>query len=131
MKSITSKIRLAIFGAAAATVLFGGCDKGSDNVVDNTPVPVSLISTIDEMPARATGTAWAVEDAVGITMSSIAGVAIYMNGSFNTAIGEAKVEKNESENYSSNVDYHAARLPCRFHLSGWKENWSVPCGFRE
>ena len=99
MKSRTSKIQLAaLVAAVAATVLFGGCDKGSDNAVDNTPVPVSIISTINAMPARAVGTTWGAEDSVGITMSSAAGVAIYTNVKYVTPQGDGVFWAADTEN---------------------------------
>ena len=65
MKSV-NQIRFVALVAAAAT-LFGGCEKESDNTVDNTPVAARITSTIDDMTTRAAGTAWAAGDAIGVS----------------------------------------------------------------
>lgn len=69
MKSIMNKIRLAAFMATVA-ILAGGCEKESDNTVDNTPVAARITSAIDGMATRAAGTAWAAGDAIGVTATS-------------------------------------------------------------
>lgn len=65
MKSV-NQIRFVALVAAAA-ILLGGCEKESDNTVDNAPVAARITSTIDDMATRAAGTAWAAGDAIGVS----------------------------------------------------------------
>lgn len=85
MKSIMNKIRLAALMAAAAT-LFGGCEKENDNAVDNTPVAARITSGIDGMATRAAGTAWAADDAIGVT--GMSGTVEYKNVKYVTTDGD-------------------------------------------
>ena len=52
---------------AVAAILAAGCEKETNITVDNTPVAARITSTIDAMTTRASGTTWAVGDAIGIT----------------------------------------------------------------
>ncbi len=78
MKSI--KATGLIAATAAAVLLLAGCEKESNNTVENGPVAAGFTSTIagmtsghgsagtDGTPAtRAAGTAWTADDAIGIT----------------------------------------------------------------
>lgn len=86
MKSV-NQIRFAALVVAAAT-LFGGCEKESDNTVDNTPVAARITSTIDDMTTRAAGTAWAAGDAIGV--SGRTGVVEYIHIKYVTTAGDGK-----------------------------------------
>lgn len=83
MKSL-NQIRFVALVAAAAT-LFGGCEKESDNTVDNTPVAARITSTIDDMATRAAGTVWAAGDAIGVSGKS--GEKPYVNVKYVTTAG--------------------------------------------
>lgn len=84
MKSV-NQIRFVALVAAAAT-LFGGCEKESDNTVDNTPVAARITSTIDDMTTRAAGTAWAAGDAIGV--SGRTGIVEYIHVKYVTTAGD-------------------------------------------
>lgn len=81
MKSV-NQIRFVALVAAAA-ILLGGCEKESDNTVDNVPVAARITSTIDDMATRAAGTAWAAGDAIGVSTSLMGGV-VYTNVKYHT-----------------------------------------------
>lgn len=83
MKSV-NQIRFVALMAAAAT-LFGGCEKESDNTVDNTPVAARITSTIDDMATRAVNTAWTAGDAIGVSGKS--GEKPYVNVKYVTTAG--------------------------------------------
>ena len=83
MKTV-NQIRFVALMAAAAT-LFGGCEKESDNVVDNAPVAARIMSGIDAMATRAANTAWAVGDAIGISTTS-QGNTKYTNVKYSAAV---------------------------------------------
>lgn len=83
MKSV-NQIRFVALVAAAAT-LFGGCEKESDNTVDNTPVAARITSTIDDMATRAANTVWAAGDAIGVSGTS--GEKPYVNVKYVTTAG--------------------------------------------
>ncbi len=83
MKSV-NQIRFVALVAAAAT-LFGGCEKESDNTVDNTPVAARITSTIDDMATRAANTVWAAGDTIGISGTS--GEKPYVNVKYVTTAG--------------------------------------------
>lgn len=84
MKSV-NQIRFVALVAAAA-ILAGGCEKESDNTVDNTPVAARITSTIDDMATRAAGTAWAAGDAIGVS-GETAGI-LYLNIKYVTTEGD-------------------------------------------
>lgn len=86
MKSV-NQIRFVALVAAAAT-LFGGCEKESDNTVDNTPVAARITSTIDDMTTRAAGTAWAAGDAIGV--SGRMDMVEYIHVKYVTTAGDGK-----------------------------------------
>lgn len=86
MKSV-NQIRFVALVAAAAT-LFGGCEKESDNTVDNTPVAARITSTIDDMATRAVNTAWTAGDAIGVSGKS--GEKPYVNVKYVTTAGDGK-----------------------------------------
>ncbi|WP_129661977.1 fimbrillin family protein [Bacteroides fragilis] len=73
------KHRQTIPGLAlvAATILLGGCEKESDNTVDNVPVAARITSTIDDMATRAAG------DAIGVSTSLMGGM-VYTNVKYHT-----------------------------------------------
>ena len=83
MKSV-NQIRFVALVAAAA-ILAGGCEKESDNTVDNTPVAARITSTIDDMTTRAAGTVWAAGDAIGVSGKS--GEKPYVNVKYVTTAG--------------------------------------------
>mgnify|MGYP002571202030 FL=1 len=86
MKSV-NQIRFVALVAAVA-ILLGGCEKESDNTVDNAPVAARITSTIDDMATRAAGTAWAAGDAIGV--SGITGMLMYINVKYVTTKGDGK-----------------------------------------
>ena len=86
MKSV-NQIRFVALMAAAAT-LFGGCEKESDNTVDNTPVAARITSTIDDMATRAVNTAWTAGDAIGVSGKS--GEKPYVNVKYVTTAGRGE-----------------------------------------
>lgn len=86
MKSV-NQIRFVALVAAAA-ILLGGCEKESDNTVDNVPVAARITSTIaaqnttdnDRAPStRASETSWANGDLIGVSASSTTGTTSYTN----------------------------------------------------
>ena len=86
MKSV-NQIRFVALVAAAA-ILAGGCEKESDNTVDNAPVAARITSTIDDMATRAAGTAWAAGDAIGV--SGRMGTVEYIHVKYVTTAGDGK-----------------------------------------
>lgn len=87
-KSVNQIRFVALVAVAAAATLFGGCEKESDNTVDNTPVAARITSTIDDMTTRAAGTAWAAGDAIGV--SGRTGVVEYIHVKYVTTAGDGK-----------------------------------------
>lgn len=85
MKSV-NQIRFVALVAAA--ILLGGCEKESDNTVDNAPVAARITSTIDDMATRASGTHWDRGDAIGV--SGISGGYPYVNAQYVTTAGDGK-----------------------------------------
>ena len=83
MKSV-NQIRFVALVAAAA-ILLGGCEKESDNTVDNAPVAARITSTIDDMATRAAGTVWTANDAIGVSGTS--GEKPYVNVKYVTTAG--------------------------------------------
>lgn len=71
---------------AVAASFLAGCEKESDNAVDNSPVAARITSAIDGMGTRAAGTAWAAGDAIGINGTS--GTAEYKNVKYVTTSGD-------------------------------------------
>lgn len=86
MKLIHSIRLLAVM--MAATFLFGGCDKQNDNIVDNTPVKLRISSAINKMATRATGTAWAPGDRIGVTAKKADGTVLFTNMPYVTTEGD-------------------------------------------
>ena len=82
-----NQIRFAALVAAVA-ILAGGCEKESDNTVDNAPVAARITSTIDDMATRAAGTAWAADDAIGV--SGRTGLVEYIHVKYVTTAGDGK-----------------------------------------
>lgn len=87
MKSV-NQIRFVALVAAAT--LFGGCEKESDNTVDNAPVAARITSTIDDMATRAAGTAWAAGDAIGVSGRTRTGMVEYTHVKYVTTAGDGK-----------------------------------------
>lgn len=105
MKSV-NQIRFVALVAAAA-ILLGGCEKESDNTVDNAPVAARITSTIDDMATRAAGTVWTANDAIGVSGTS--GEKPYVNVKYVTTAGSGAftVVNNPGENndiYFQNKD---------------------------
>lgn len=104
MKSI-KEIRL-MAATAAALLLLAGCEKESNNTVENGPVAARIHTVIDPMtsgpgssggsgtdgtPAtRAAGTAWTANDAIGITAIHANGVGVLNNAHYVTPDGDGE-----------------------------------------
>lgn len=86
MKSLT-EIRLIAAMAAVATLLTG-CGKESDNTVEDNPVAARITSVIDGMTTRATGTAWAANDRIGLTATTTGGTTLCTNAPYITTTGD-------------------------------------------
>lgn len=86
MKSV-NQIRFVALVTAAA-ILLGGCEKESDNTVDNAPVAARITSTIDDMATRAAGTVWTANDAIGV--SGRTGMVEYIHVKYVTTAGDGK-----------------------------------------
>lgn len=112
MKSI-KEIRL-IAATAAALLLLAGCEKESNNTVENGPVAARIHTVIDPMtsgpgssggsgtdgtPAtRAAGTAWTANDAIGIyTSLNAVGTKLLLNTCYVTRGGDGKFEAEDGE----------------------------------
>lgn len=103
MKSI--KATGLIAAMAAAVLLLAGCEKESNNTVENGPVAARITSTIDGMtspgstdgtPAtRAAGTAWAPDDAIGITATHADGTKLLDNACYVTPDGDGRFEAED------------------------------------
>lgn len=98
MKSIKST---GIIAATAAALLLAGCEKESNNVVENGPVAARIHSVIGAMTSgsgssgtdgtpntRAAGTAWAKNDAIGITATNANGTKLLENAHYLTPGGD-------------------------------------------
>lgn len=125
MKSI-KEIRL-IAATAAALLLLAGCEKESNNTVENGPVAARIHTVIDAMtsgpgssggsgtdgtPAtRAAGTAWTANDAIGITASRTDGTKLLNNAHYLTPNGDDKFEAEDGSVFyftdNSEVDFTA------------------------
>lgn len=95
MKSI-KEIRV-IAATAMAVILLAGCEKESNNVVENGPVAAGFTSTIAGMTSghgtantRAAGTAWAANDAIGITATRADGTKLLDNAHYLTPNGDGE-----------------------------------------
>ena len=125
MKSI-KEIRL-MAATAAALLLLAGCEKESNNVVENGPVAARIHTVIDPMtsgpgssggsgtdgtPAtRAAGTAWTANDAIGITATHAEGTKLLDNAHYLTPGGDGKFEAEDGEVFyftdNAEVDFTA------------------------
>lgn len=107
MKSI-KEIRV-IAATAMAVILLAGCEKESNNVVENGPVAAGFTSTIAGMTSghgssggsgtdgtantRAAGTAWTANDEIGITAThATTGAKLLDNAHYLTPNGDGKFE---------------------------------------
>lgn len=104
MKSI--KATGLIAATAAAVLLLAGCEKESNNTVENGPVAARINSVIGAMtsgpgssggsgtgstPAtRASGTAWTADDAIGITATHADGTKLLDNAHYLTPGGDGE-----------------------------------------
>lgn len=104
MKSI-KEIRL-MAATAAALLLLAGCDKESNNVVENGPVAARIHTVIDPMTSgpgssggsgtdgtpttRAAGTAWTANDAIGIAATHTDGTKLLDNAHYLTPGGNGE-----------------------------------------
>lgn len=113
MKSI-KEIRL-IAATAAALLLLAGCEKESNNTVENGPVAARIHTVIDAMTSgpgssggsgtdgtpntRAAGTAWTANDAIGITNATldVFGMKLLLNTCYVTRGGDGKFEAEDGE----------------------------------
>lgn len=109
MKSI-KEIRLMAV-TAAALLLLAGCEKESNNVVENGPVAARIHTVIDPMTSgpgssggsgtdgtlttRAAGTAWTKNDAIGITATHTDGTKLLDNAHYLTPDGNGKFEAED------------------------------------
>ena len=125
MKSI-KEIRL-MAATAAALLLLAGCEKESNNTVENGPVAARIHTVIDPMtsgpgssgssgtdgtPAtRAAGTAWTANDAIGITATHAEGTKLLDNAHYLTPGGDGKFEAEDGEVFyftdNAEVDFTA------------------------
>lgn len=125
MKSI-KEIRL-MAATAAALLLLAGCEKESNNTVENGPVAARIHTVIDPMtsgpgssggsgtdgtPAtRAAGTAWTKNDAIGITATHTDGTKLLDNAHYLTPGGDGEFEAEDGEVFyftdNSEVDFTA------------------------
>ena len=94
MKSIKAT---GLIAATAAVLLLAGCEKESNNTVENRPVAARINSTIAGMtspgstPAtRAAGTAWTAGDAIGITVIHADGTKLLDNAHYLTSNGDGE-----------------------------------------
>ena len=108
MKSI-KEIRL-MAATAAALLLLAGCDKESNNTVENGPVAARIHTVIDPMTSgpgssggsgtdgtpttRAAGTAWTANDAIGITATHTDGTKL-LDNAYLTPNGDDKFEAED------------------------------------
>lgn len=72
---------------AAACLLLGGCGNESEGAGSNAPVPARITSVIDGMSTRASGTAWAPGDRIGITATKADGTVLLSNAPYVTTDG--------------------------------------------
>lgn len=125
MKSI-KEIRL-MAATAAALLLLAGCEKESNNTVENGPVAARIHTVIDPMTSgpgssgssgtdgtpttRAAGTAWTANDAIGITATHTDGTKLLDNAHYLTPGGDGKFEAEDGEVFyftdNSEVDFTA------------------------
>lgn len=97
MKSVTP-IRLSAIMMAAA-FLFAGCEKENENTVDNQPVKARITSVIDGMATRASGTAWAAGDRIGITATKADGTVLFTNMPYVTTEGDGVFTPDGGEDF--------------------------------
>lgn len=125
MKSI-KEIRL-MAATAAALLLLAGCEKESNNVVENGPVAARIHTVIDPMTSgpgssggsgtdgtpttRAAGTAWTANDAIGITATHTDGTKLLDNAHYLTPGGNGKFEAEDGSVFyftdNAEVDFTA------------------------
>lgn len=122
MKSI-KEIRL-MAATAAALLLLAGCDKESNNTVENGPVAARIHTVIDPMTSgpgssggsgtpttRAAGTAWTANDAIGITATHTDGTKLLDNAHYLTPGGNGKFEAEDGSVFyftdNAEVDFTA------------------------
>lgn len=102
MKSVTPIRMSAILMAAA--FLFAGCEKENENRVDNQPVKARITSVIDGMSTRASGTAWAPGDRIGITATKADGTVLLSNAPYVTTDGNGTFTPEGDEFYYQDGD---------------------------
>lgn len=102
MKSVTP-IRMSATLMAAAFLL-AGCDKENENTVDNQPVKARITSVIDGMSTRASGTAWAPGDRIGITATKADGTVLLSNAPYVTTDGNGTFTPEGDEFYYQDGD---------------------------
>lgn len=125
MKSI-KEIRL-MAATAAALLLLAGCEKESNNTVENGPVAARIHTVITPMTSgpgssgssgtdgtpttRAAGTAWTANDAIGITATHTDGTKLLDNAHYLTPGGDGEFEAEDGEVFyftdNSEVDFTA------------------------
>lgn len=123
MKSVTP-IRLSAILMAAA-FLFAGCEKENENRVDNQPVKARITSVIDGMSTRASGTAWAPGDRIGITATKADGTVLLSNAPYVTTDGNGTFTPEGEAFYFQDKDdvTFTAYYPCTENSNITDDGW--------
>ena len=123
MKSVTP-IRLSAILMAAA-FLFAGCEKENENRVDNQPVKARITSVIDGMSTRASGTAWAPGDRIGITATKADGTVLLSNAPYVTTDGNGPFTPEGEAFYFQDKDdvTFTAYYPCTENSNITDDGW--------
>ncbi len=123
MKSVTP-IRLSAILMAAA-FLFTGCEKENENRVDNQPVKARITSVIDGMSTRASGTAWAPGDRIGITATKADGTVLLSNAPYVTTDGNGTFTPEGEAFYFQDKDdvTFTAYYPCTENSNITDDGW--------
>ena len=104
-KTIAKAMPIAAAIAIAATsLLLASCDKESEDAGSNTPVPARITSVIDGMSTRASGTAWAPGDRIGITATKADGTLLLDNAPYITTHGNGTFTPEGDEFYFQDGD---------------------------
>lgn len=123
MKSVTPISLSAILMAAA--FLFAGCEKENENRVDNQPVKARITSVIDGMVTRASGTAWAPGDRIGITATKADGTVLLSNAPYVTTDGNGTFTPEGEAFYFQDKDdvTFTAYYPCTENSNITDNGW--------
>lgn len=123
MKSVTPISLSAILMAAA--FLFAGCEKENENRVDNQPIKARITSVIDGMVTRASGTAWAPGDRIGITATKADGTVLFTNMPYVTTDGNGTFTPEGEAFYFQDKDdvTFTAYYPCTENSNITDNGW--------